>query len=201
MKFKTIQKLGSKDIGNSGSQISFYKETTYGVPASELQPSTTNELDKDATYMVDKIVCKQTKKGNVSMDKNKDSVEIKVDVKQDWIAQAMDEAVEDLANSFDKSNYSVAHAAWNFYLATQEVKKAKQTYLYKLREYDKKVARKTKKKVTKIIPNWTEALYPEYSKAIVEYTKEEYSNYKKAQKRANYLKHKLLNTVKKELLE
>lgn len=99
----------------------------------------------------------------------------------------------------------VASTSFEYVICLQQTKAAKERYLSKLRLFDKQVAKKSKKKTTKIVPC---GYHPEFGYDLsdrekqlktdcAEFTNTEYLEYKKLRKKSNYLKSKLVNTVSK----
>ena len=102
----------------------------------------------------------------------------------------------------------VASTSVEYVICLQQTKAAKERYLSKLRLFDKQVAKKSKKKVTKIVPY---GYHPEFGQDLsdreqqlktecAEFTNNEYLEYKKLRKKSNYLKSKLVNTVSKNFI-
>ena len=105
---------------------------------------------------------------------------------------------------FDYIMSEVASIAVEYGICLQQTKAAKERYLTKLKQFDKQVAKKAKKKVVKITP------YSEFNIEVkedltdkekeltlqcLEFTNKEYSEYLKLRKKSNYLKGKLLKCV------
>lgn len=109
---------------------------------------------------------------------------------------------------FDYLMSEVASTSVEYVVCLQQTKAAKERYLDKLRLFDKQVAKKSKKKTTKIVPC---DYHPEFGHDLsdreqqlkiecAEFTNNEYLEYKKLRKKSNYLKSKLVNTVSKNFI-
>lgn len=109
---------------------------------------------------------------------------------------------------FDYVMSEVASTSVEYVVCLQQTKAAKERYLGKLRLFDKQVAKKSKKKVTKIVPFDHSAVFGHYlsdreqqlKTECAEFTNNEYIEYKKLRKKSNYLKSKLVNTVSKNFI-
>ena len=106
---------------------------------------------------------------------------------------------------FDYLMSEVASTSVEYVICLQQTKAAKERYLRKLRLFDKQVAKKSKKKTTKIVPcDYSTEFGHDLSDReqqlkteCAEFTNNEYLEYKKLRKKSNYLKSKLVNTVSK----
>lgn len=106
---------------------------------------------------------------------------------------------------FDYVMSEVASIAVEYVICLQQTKAAKERYLTKLKLFDKQVAKKAKKNVTKIVPFGHSVVFGHYlsdreqqlKTECAEFTNTEYLEYKKLRKKSNYLKSKLMNTVSK----
>ena len=106
---------------------------------------------------------------------------------------------------FDYVMSEVASTSVEYVICLQQTKAAKERYLDKLRLFDKQVAKKSKKKTTKIVPcDYSTEFGHDLSDReqqlkieCAEFTNNEYFEYKKLRKKSNYLKSKLVNTVSK----
>ena len=106
---------------------------------------------------------------------------------------------------FDYIMSEVASTSVEYVICLQQTKAAKERYLSKLRMFDKQVAKKSKKKTTKIVPcDYSTEFGHDLSDReqqlkieCAEFTNNEYLEYKKLRKKSNYLKSKLVNTVSK----
>ena len=106
---------------------------------------------------------------------------------------------------FDYVMSEVASTSVEYVICLQQTKAAKERYLDKLRLFDKQVAKKSKKNVTKVVPFGHSSVFGHYlsdreqqlETECAEFTNNEYLEYKKLRKKSNYLKSKLVNTVSK----